>query len=65
MIVYVRKGKMRQKTNKTLKDEVECAELNKSVKKKCRTRARRKRKELIQETLEARKSARQINKQRH
>ena len=56
---------LRQKTNKTLKDKVEYAELNKLVKKKRRTRARRKRKELILETLEARKGPRQINKHRN
>ena len=50
----------RQKTNKTLKDKVEYAELNKLVKKKSRTRAWRKRKELKLETLEARKGPRQI-----
>ena len=54
-----------QKANKTLKDKAEYAELNKLVKKKCRTRARRKRKELIQEMLEARKGPRQINKHRN
>ena len=54
-----------QKTNKTLKDKVEYVELNKLVKKKRRTRAWRKRKELILETLEARKGPRQINKHRN
>ena len=53
------------KTNKTLKNKVEYAELNKLVKKERRTRARRKRKELILETLEARKGSRQINKHRN
>ena len=56
---------LRQKTNKTLKDMVEYAELNKLIKKKCTTRARRKRKELTLETLEARKGPRQINKHRN
>ena len=60
-----KRKELRQKTNKTLKDKVEYAELNKLVKKKRRTRARRKRKELILETLEARKGPRQINKQRN
>ena len=49
-----KRKELKQKTNKTLKDKVEYAELNKLVKKKRRTRARRKRKELILETLEAR-----------
>ena len=56
---------MRQKANKTIKDKVEYAELNKLVNKKRRTRAQTKRKELIQETLEARKGPRQINKHRN
>ena len=60
-----KRKELRQKTNKTLKDKVEYAELNKLVKKKRRTRARRKRKELILETLEARKGPRQINKHRN
>ena len=60
-----KRKELRQKTNKTLKDKVEYAELNKSVKKKRRTRAWRKRKELILETLEARKGPRQINKHRN
>ena len=59
-----KRKELRQKTNKTLKDKVEYAELNKLVKKKRRTRARRKRK-LILETLEARKGPRQINKHRN
>ena len=60
-----KRKELRQKTNKTLKDKVEYSELNKLVKKKRRTRARRKRKELILETLEARKGPRQINKHRN
>ena len=60
-----KRKELRQKTNKTLKDKVENAELNKLVKKKRRTRAQRKRKELILETLEARKGPRQINKHRN
>ena len=56
---------MRQNTNKTLKEKVEYAELNKLVKKKRSTRAPRKRKGLILETLEARKGPRQINKYRN
>ena len=63
-----KRKELRQKTNKTLKDKVEYAELNKLVKKKKkprRTRARRKRKELILETLEARTGPRQINKHRN
>ena len=62
-----KRKELRQKTNKTLKDKVgvEYAELNKLVKKKRRTRARRKRKELILETLEARKGPRRINKHRN
>ena len=60
-----KRKELRQKTNKALKDKVEYAELNKLVKKKRRTRARRKRKELILETLEARKGPRQINKHRN
>ena len=56
---------MRQSGNKTLKEKAECAELNTIVKKKCRTRARRKRKDLIQETLEAQKGPRQVNKHRN
>ena len=56
---------LRQKANKTLKDKGDYAELNRLVKKKRRTRARRKRQELIQETLETRKGPRQINKHRH
>ena len=60
-----KRKELRQKTNKTLKDKVEYAELNKLMKKKRRTRARRKRKELILETLEARKGPRQINKHRN
>ena len=44
-----------------LKDKVEYAELNKFVKEEHRTRARRKEKELLQETLEARKGPRQLN----
>ena len=60
-----KRKELRQKTNKTLKDKVEYAELNKLVKKKRRTRAQRKRKELILETLEARKGPRQINKHRN
>ena len=50
---------------KELKDKVEYAELNKLAKKKRRTRAPRERKELIQETLQARKGPRQINRQRN
>ena len=49
-----KRKELRQKTNKTLKDKVEYAELNKFVKKKRRTRARRKR-----------KGPRQINKHRN
>ena len=62
-----KKKELRQKTNRALKDKVEYAEVNKLVKKKRRTRARarRKRKELILETLEARKGPRQINKHRN
>ena len=60
-----KREELRQKANKTLKDKVEYAEPNNLVKKKRRTRARRKRKELIQETLEARKGPRQINKHRN
>ena len=60
-----KRRELRQKTNKTLKDKVEYAELNKLVKKKRRTRARRTRKELIQKTLEARKGSRPINKHRN
>ena len=60
-----KKKKKKKNPNKTLKDKVEYAELNKLVKKKRRTRARRKRKELILETLEARKGPRQINKHRN
>ena len=60
-----KKGRdIKQKTSKMLKDMVEYSELNKLVKKKRKTRARRKRKELILETLEARKGRRQINKHR-
>ena len=59
-----KRKELRQKTNRTLKDKVEYAEVNKLAKKKRRTRARRKRKELILETLEARKGPRQINKHR-
>ena len=57
-----KRKELRQKTNKTLKDKVGYAEVNKLVKKKLRTRARRNRKELALETLEARKGPRQINK---
>ena len=60
-----KRKELRQKTNKTPKDKVGYAELNKLVKKKRRTRARRKRKELILETLEARKDPRQIYKHRN
>ena len=60
-----KRKELRQKTNKTPKDKVEYAGVNKLVKKKRRTRARRKRKELILETLEARKGPRQINKLRN
>ena len=60
-----KRKELRQKTSKTLKDKVEYAELNKLVKKKCRTRVRRKRKKLILETLGARKGPRQINKHRN
>ena len=60
-----KRKELRQKANKTLKDKVEYAELNKLMKKKRRTRARRKRKKLILETLEARKGPRQINKHRN
>ena len=45
-----KKKELWQKANKTLKDKGEYAELDKFVKKKRRTRARRKRKDLIQET---------------
>ena len=55
---------MQQSGKKTLKEKVECAKLKKIVK-KCRTRARRKGKELIQETLEAQKGPRQVNKHRN
>ena len=54
-----------KKSSKALNDKVKYADLNKLVKKKRRTRARRKRKELILETLEARKGPRQINKHRN
>ena len=57
-----KRKELRQKTNKTLKDKVKYAEPNTSVKKKHRTRAWRKRKELILKKLEARKGPRQINK---
>ena len=60
-----KRKQLRQKTNRTLKDKVEYAKLNKLVKKKRRTRAWRKRKELILETLEARNGQRQINKHRN
>ena len=60
-----KRKELKQKTNKTLKDKVEHAELNKLVKKKRRTRAQRKRKELILETLEPRKGPRQIYKHRN
>ena len=60
-----KRKELRQKTNKTPKDKVEYAELNKLVKKKRTTRARRKRKELILETLEARKGPRQICRHRN
>ena len=53
---------LRRKTNKALKDKVKYAEPITSVKKKRRTRAWRKRKELILKKLEARKGPRQINK---
>ena len=43
-----KRKELRQKANKTLKDKVEYAELNKLVKKKRRTRPWRTRKELIQ-----------------
>ena len=56
---------MRQKANKTLSDKIEYAELHKLVKKKRRRRVQRKRKELIRETLEARKGPGQINKDRN
>ena len=60
-----KRKELRQKTSKTPKDKVKYAELNKLVKKKRRTRARRKRKELILEKLEARKGPRQIYKHRN
>ena len=60
-----RKELRKKKPNKTLKDKVEYAELNKVAKKKRRTRARRERKELILETLEARKGPRQISTHRN
>ena len=60
-----KRKELQQKANKTLTDRAECAELNKLVKKKHRRRARRKRKELIQETLEARKGQIQINTDRN
>ena len=60
-----KQNKKNKQTNKTPKDKVEYTELNKLVKKKHRTRARRKRKELILETLEAKKGPRQINKHRN
>ena len=60
-----KRKELRQKTNKTPKDKIEYVELNKLVKKKRRTRARRKTKELILETLEARKGPRQIYKHRN
>ena len=60
-----KRKELRQKTNKTLKDKLEYVELKKLVKKKRRTRTRRKRKELILETLEARKGPSQINKHRN
>ena len=50
---------------KILKDKLEYAKPNKLVKEKRRTRARRKRKELLLEILEARKGPRQINKHRN
>ena len=56
---------MQQKANKTLKDKVGYAELYKLMKRKRRTRARKKRKELIQETSEARNGPRQINTHRN
>ena len=49
-----KRKELRQKTNKTLKDKVEYAELNKLVTKKRRTRTRRKRKELILEKVQDR-----------
>ena len=45
-----KRKELRQKASKTLKHKVEYAEINKLVKNKRKTRARRKRKELIQET---------------
>ena len=60
-----KRKELRQRTNQTRKDKVEYAELNKLVKNKRRTRARGKRKELILETLEARKGPRQISKHRN
>ena len=61
----MKRKELRQKANKTLKGKAEYAGHNKLVKKKRRTRAQGKRKELIQETLEARKGPRQINKHRN
>ena len=49
-----KRKELQQKANKTLKDQVEHAGLNKLVKKKCWTRGWRGKKELIQETWGAR-----------
>ena len=53
-----KRKELQQKANKALKDKAEYAELNTLVGGKRRTRARRKRKEFIQETSEARKGPR-------
>ena len=50
-----KKKELQLKANKTLKDKVDYVELNKLVKKKRRIKARKKRKESIQETFEAEK----------
>ena len=53
---------LRKKDNKSTTEKIEYAELNKTVNKKRRTRARRKRKEFITKILEMKRGPKETRK---
>ena len=57
-----RRKMLRKRDNKSTTEKIEYAELNKTVKKKRRTRARRKRKEFITKILEMKRGPRETRK---
>ena len=52
-----KRKELRQQTNKTLKDKIEYAKLNKLVKKKRRTKARRKKKRIYTGNIRSKKGS--------